>query len=122
MAGHRTGYLASTHDIAPTLLAMSGLRRPTAINGVNLAPLLSGKTPPVRNLAYGGYGNYFFARTGRWALISDNRGLRPRLFNLKADPHERHDVAHRHRTVVRRLSRQVIERAGGRLPSYRYQP
>jgi arylsulfatase A-like enzyme len=122
MAGHTTGYFASTHDIAPTLLAMSGIRPPRSMKGVNLASLLRGKAPPTRNLAYGGYGNSFFARTGPWALISDNRGLQPRLFNLTADPHERHDVAHHHPAVVRRLSRQVVVRAGGRLPHYRYQP
>ena len=122
MAGRTTGYFASTHDIAPTLLALSGLRRPDAMNGVNLAPLLGGKAPPARNLAYGGYGNNFFARTSRWALISDNRGLRPRLFDLKADPRERHDVARHHPALVRRLTRHVVARAGGRLPYYRYQP
>ena len=122
MAGRAAGYFASTHDIAPTLLAMSGLRRPKAMNGVNLAPLLRGQAPPARNLAYGGYGNYFFARTSRWALISDNRALRPRLFNLKADPRERHNVAHRYPALVRRLVRQVRASAGGHLPYYRYEP
>jgi arylsulfatase A-like enzyme len=122
MAGRAADYFASTHDIGPTLLAMSGLRRPKAMNGVNLAPLLRGDSPPTRMLAYGGYGNYFFARTGRWALISDNRGRRPRLFNLNRDPRERHDVAERHSAVVHRLMRQVVVRAGGRLPYYRYEP
>ena len=122
MAGRAAGYFASTHDLAPTLLAMSGLRRPKAMNGVNLAPLLRGEAPPARKLAYGGYGNYFFARTSRWALISDNRGLRPRLFNLRADPRERHNVAQRHPALVRQLTREVRVRAGGRLPYYRYEP
>jgi arylsulfatase A-like enzyme len=122
MAGRTAGYFASTHDIAPTLLAMSGLRRPKVMNGVNLAPLLRGEAPPARKLAYGGYGNYFFARTSRWALISDNRALRPRLFNLQTDPRERHNVAKRHPALVRRLVREVRVRAGGRLPFYRYEP
>ena len=122
MAGRAAGYFASTHDLAPTLLAMSGLRRPKAMNGVNLAPLLRGEAPPSRKLAYGGYGNYFFARTSRWAVISDNRGLRPRLFNLRADPRERHNVAQRHPALVRQLTREVRVRAGGRLPYYRYEP
>ena len=122
MAGRTTGYFASTHDIAPTLLAMTGIRRPKAMNGVSLAPFLRGEAPPARRLAYGGYGNYFYARTGSWALVSDNRGLRPRLFALKADRGERHNVAHRHPAVVSRLARQVRARAGGRLPHYRYRP
>lgn len=122
MAGRAADYFASTHDIAPTLLAMSGLRRPDAMNGVNLAPLLRNGAPPARKLAYGGYGNFFFARTHRWALISDNRGLRPRLFNLRTDPRERHDVARRHPAVVHQLARRVRARAGGTLPYYRYEP
>ena len=120
MAGRTSRYLASTHDLAPTLLAMSGIRRPKAMTGFNLAPLLRGEAPRARRLAYGGYGNYFFARTDRWALISDNRGLRPRLFDLKADRRERADVAHRHPAVVRQLARDVRRRSGGRLPHYDY--
>ncbi len=118
-AGSTSGYFASTHDVGPTLLAMAGIPKSPAMDGSDLSPLLSGGQPAGRRLAWGGYANWFYARTDDWALISDDGGNHPRLYDLHRDPRERRNVARRHPRRVRELTRAVHRRAGGELPVYR---
>lgn len=118
--GPRTsGFFASTHDIGPTLLSMAGVRKPRGMNGVDLSALFTGRKLAPRGLAFGGYDNYFYARTDRWALMADNRWRRPRLYDRAADPFELVDVAHRRPRVAQELHRRVLQRVGGPLPYYR---
>jgi hypothetical protein len=42
----------------------------------------------------------------------------PQLYDLRRDPGEGNNVAHRHPGVVRELKETVIERARGRPPFY----
>ena len=118
-AGGTSAYLAQTHDIGPTLLAMAGLGAPRGMNGVDLSPLLAGRRPPERSLAYGGYANWHYARTKRWAFVSNNRGRGRRLYDLSRDPAEQHNLARRHPKLIDDFYRQVVRRAGGRPPIYR---
>jgi arylsulfatase A-like enzyme len=118
-AGQATDWLAQTHDIGPTLLDMTGVRRPQAMNGASLAPLLRGKRPRERRpMAYGGYANWHFARTDRWAYVAANSGKGRRLYDVRRDPGERHNLARRHPHVIDELEERVREHAGGRLPVY----
>jgi arylsulfatase A-like enzyme len=118
-AGRTSAYFASTCDVGPTVLAMAGIRRPRHMDGVDLSPLLRDRSLPERRLSWGGYANWFYARTDRWALISDNGLRHPRLYDLARDPREARNVAERHPGKVGELSRAVLRRAGGRLPVYR---
>jgi arylsulfatase A-like enzyme len=118
-AGLETSYFASTHDVGPTLLSMAGVPVPDAMQGVDLSPLLAGVRPPRRRYHYGGYANNFYVRTNRWAMMADNRPLGRKLFDLKRDPHERHNVAREHEHVLDELYHVVVERTGGPLPFYR---
>ena len=43
-AGQTSAYLAQTHDVGPTLLAMAGVARSGSMDGVNLSPLLARRT------------------------------------------------------------------------------
>jgi arylsulfatase A-like enzyme len=117
--GSTSRYFAQTHDIAPTLLGMTGVAAPWSMNGSDLSPLFERRRAPERSFAYGGYGNWHYARTDRWAYIASNRGTGRRLYDLKRDPAERQDVAKRHPDVLSELADRVRERAGGRLPVYR---
>jgi arylsulfatase A-like enzyme len=117
-AGQFSRYFASTHDLAPTLLSMMGVRAPKRMNGVDLSVLFDGKQPPKREYAFGGYGNSFYIRTRRWALWGRNKPGRFHLFDKRRDPSEGNNVAHRHPGVVRELYRTVRRRAGGRPPYY----
>jgi arylsulfatase A-like enzyme len=117
-AGRTSSFFASTHDIGPTLLSLARVRRPRAMDGLDLSPLFEGKRPGRRELAWGGYGNWFYARTDRWALTGDNRLSQRRLYDLRRDPDERRNVARRHRRVVRELTAGYVAQAGRRLPFY----
>jgi arylsulfatase A-like enzyme len=85
------------------------------MDGVDLSPLLAGAKPSTRSFAYGGYANWLYARTDRWALVSENRGRGRRLYDLARDPGEGHNLARRHPRVID----EVVRRAGGRPPIYR---
>jgi arylsulfatase A-like enzyme len=117
-AGERTAYRASTHDIAPTLLALTGVRPPEAMEGANLEPLLDGRSGPKREHTIGGYSDSFFIRNDDWALHGLNRPGGFRLYDLRHDPEERNNVASEHPELVRSLHRHVVETLGGRLPFY----
>jgi arylsulfatase A-like enzyme len=118
-AGDTSDYLAQTHDLGPTLLAMAGVPRLPGMDGVNLSPLLDGVPPTRRSLAYGGYSNWLYARTDRWAFVSENRGRGRRLYDLARDPGEGHNLARRHPRLIDEFYRRVVRRAGGRPPIYR---
>ena len=118
-AGQTTAWPAQTHDIGPTLLELTGVRQPKPMNGDSLAPLLLGRPPRARRpMAYGGYANWHYARTNRWAYVAANTGRGRRLYDLKRDPGERRDVASRHPQLIDELEERVREQAGGPLPSY----
>jgi arylsulfatase A-like enzyme len=118
-AGRTSAYFTSTHDVGPTLLSMVGLERPSWMEGVDLSPVLDGRTPTQRrDFHYGGMYNRFFIRTDDWVLIGDNRGQERRMYNLRSDPHEFFDVLKEHPDVNDELYRTVLDAAGGPLPYY----
>lgn len=116
--GTSTDWLASTHDIAPTLLALAGVERPDSVEGTSLLPLLEGAGLPARPFAYGGYSDHHYVRTDQWAYMADNERRQPRLYDLQLDPEESWDIAERRPDVVDRLYGIVRDQAGGELPSY----
>ena len=119
-AGQSTPYFVSPHDVGPTLLAMTGVRTPPVMNGVNLAPLLAGREPRLsRHFCFGGYANHFYYRDDRWAFIANGNDSGRQLFDLHADPGERHSVAHQHPKVMRDIYDRVLHSAGAkRLPFF----
>jgi arylsulfatase A-like enzyme len=118
-SGTTSDWLASTHDLAPTLTSLAGVRRPVSFEGADLSPILEGGTPSEdRPYAVGGYGNNSYVRNSRWAYMVDNDWGDERLYDLVADPKERRNVASRHRDVVKDMRRQVRRVAGGKPPFY----
>jgi arylsulfatase A-like enzyme len=111
-------YLASTHDVGPTLLSLAGVPVPLGMNGNDLSPILHGNEPKPREFQYGGYTNSHFLRDDRWAYMSDNRLEEPHLYDLSADPSESRDLAAENPDVVEELAARVTEEAGGPLPYY----
>jgi arylsulfatase A-like enzyme len=117
-AGETSDYLAQTHDIGPTLLAMAGVSPPHGMDGVDLSELLAGGRPPVRSLAYGGYGNWHYARNSSWSFVSLNNGRGRRLYDLTEDPLERRNLARHHPRLIDEFYRRVVRLAHGRPPLY----
>jgi arylsulfatase A-like enzyme len=117
-AGSASHWFASTHDIAPTLLSMAGVKAPGRMTGVDLSRPMRGRKLPQRDYAWGGYSDSFFIRSEHWMLWGYNRPGNFKLFDLKRDPGQNHNVADRHPEMVRSLYGKVLARARGRLPWY----
>lgn len=100
--------LTANVDLMPTLLDLCGIDpRDREFDGVSLAPLLRGESGnwPERivvtdsqRVAYPIQWRKSATMTGRWRLIN---GVE--LYELRADPGQRHDVAAEHPEVVARL-------------------
>ena len=75
--GQACRYLASHHDIGPTVLAALGYDNTDTMNGADLSRLLDGKQPAQkRPYSTSAYASYLAARDDSWLLISDNPGKR----------------------------------------------
>jgi arylsulfatase A-like enzyme len=98
--------VAITMDLAATILSASGTRVPAThkLDGIDLLPALTGRIPVVER-------ELFWRRTrpslqravrsGRWKLF--NEGVPYYLFDVAADPGERHDLTALHPQIVRQL-------------------
>lgn len=117
-AGRRTGYFASSHDIAPTLLKAVGAPVPKAMDGADLRPLFQGRAVRQRRPVWTSvWGETVMAGDGRWLLVAQNDGGRivaPRLHDTRRDPNEYRDLARQRPDVVRRLKRALRAETGRR--------
>jgi arylsulfatase A-like enzyme len=117
--GAVSDWFASTHDVAPTLAALAGVRAPASFEGADLSPILTGRSPDeARPYAVGGYGNNSYVRGRRWAYMTKNDGREERLYDLATDRAERHNLAAKRRDVTAEMRRRVRGAAGGRPPFY----
>jgi arylsulfatase A-like enzyme len=120
MAGTTTPFLASLHDLAPTVLSAAGVPVPEAMEGIDLTPLLAG-TPPARERAIqtAAYNDYVWAGTAELSMVASGRGRTRRLYDRASDPRERRNLTGARPGDADRLWQQVIDDAGGRsLPRY----
>lgn len=114
--------LASSIDIAPTILTACGLKPTAAMPGVNL---LDADALGKREAIFGEifehdiveYENpasglrHRWCIEGTWKLIVPNpariKGQKPELYDLAADPHEKTDLAAKHPDRVKDLMRKI---------------
>jgi uncharacterized sulfatase len=114
----------SSIDLAPTALAVCGIEAPRAMQGVNLLDAAATAARlavfgavythdavdvhrPAKNLLWR------WCVSGQWKLCVPNGAAVPKatpeLYDVKADPHEKSNLAARQPQVVQRL-RQLIDR------------
>jgi arylsulfatase A-like enzyme len=119
-AGERSGYYASTHDVARTLLGFQGVRAPGQMNGEDLSVLFDGKEPPARNYFTTCYARYVICGDDRYTLVAHSEldAERTRLFDRREDPEELRDVSEQNPEIVQRLINVLEEEAGGTLPQF----
>ena len=98
--GHVTPRVLDTQviqlDILPTALAVAGVEvKPEwKLDGVNLLPLLEGKSDkPVHEALFWRFGPQFAVRSGDMKLLKPSLNAEPRLVNLKDDLGEKTDLA-----------------------------
>jgi arylsulfatase A-like enzyme len=93
-------------DFLPTVLAAAGvpLKPEWQLDGVNLLPLLEGKTDQAPHDAlYWRFGVQYAVRQGDWKLVKPSLKEAPKLFHLARDPGERHDLAAQQPERVKQL-------------------
>ncbi len=96
-------------DIMPTTLQLAGVEKPEHVEFHSLIPLLDGGKSPYPAI----YGAYLerqrSIRTDRYKLIVYPAAKRLRLYDLKQDPLEMHDLAEddSHRELMRELFDQL---------------
>jgi arylsulfatase A-like enzyme len=118
-AGEASGFFASTHDVAPTILGFLGVEPEQPMDGGDLSVLLEGENPDPRPHFTLGYSEFVWARDEGYAMFGRNNGRRARLYDLANDPKMDEDVAAEHPEVVRRMfDEYVLVDAGGPLPTY----
>jgi len=119
-AGNRSDYYASTHDLAPTILAMLGIEKPEQMQGADLSPIFEGREPDQRREHFTlGYNNYVWTRDERYVMFSTNTGEEAKLYDVSEDPGMRKNLAAKHpETVKHMFSEYVLKDAGGPLPNY----
>ncbi len=82
-------------DVLPTALAAAGASESkVTLDGVNLLPLLEGKTDALapREL-YFRFGVQHAVRQGDWKLVKASKDMQPMLVNLATDPGEKKDLS-----------------------------
>lgn len=83
-------------DVLPTILAAVGVPLPdaSAIDGVNLLPLLEGsKSDVAREALYWRFGPQFAVRQGDLKLVKAAKDAEPMLIDLAKDPGETSDLS-----------------------------
>ena len=110
-AGKVTPQVAITMDLTATLLAIAGASRPgLRLEGIDLLPALTRGQTTDRTLFWRVYrppdARQRAVRQGDYKFIEDG-GLRM-LFNVRADPGERHDLAAREPARLKAMRELVI--------------
>ena len=83
-------------DILPSALAAAGVDAAPEwkLDGVNLLPLLEGKTDTLRREAlFWRFGVQYAVRVGDWKLVKASNTMEPMLVNLAMDPGEQTDLS-----------------------------
>ena len=112
--------LASTIDLAPTILAACGLAPTKEMRGINLLDVAGGKQPPRDTLFGEIYGHDVididraepnllqrWCIAGNWKLIESADGTRPELYELSKDPTEEKNLAADEPLRVKELSAKI---------------
>jgi arylsulfatase A-like enzyme len=107
-AGQTFAQMTIQLDWLPTALAAAkvdlSLRERDSLDGVNLLPLLEGKTDKLaREALFWRFGVQYAVRQGDWKLTKASRDMQPALFNLAADIGEKNDLSSQQPEKVKQL-------------------
>lgn len=92
-AGLTFAHPVSTLDIFPTVAALTGTTPPANLDGVNLAPFLTGqKTTAPHDALFFSINGLGAIRSDRWKLVLATDGT-PELFDLSRDLAEKNNLA-----------------------------
>jgi len=103
-------------DVAATAVALAGLPSDPALDGVNLIPFFTGENEATpHEVLYWRWIAQSAIREGQWKLLVG--GSRSYLFDLDADPGEKHNLIAQHPDIARRLRARLEAWAAKLQPS-----
>ncbi|MDP7302276.1 MAG: sulfatase-like hydrolase/transferase, partial [Pirellulaceae bacterium] len=113
-AGQRCDAPVYMQDVMPTTLELAGVKKPAGVDFTSLIPFLDDPTRPGEYEAiYGCYKKDLqrMIRADQWKLIVYPQAKTVRLFDLKNDPMEQHDLANepQHNETVARLFKRLLK-------------
>jgi arylsulfatase A-like enzyme len=114
--GRRVSARVENVDIAATLLELCDLKPPAGMNGTSLLGLARGASTRRRGaFTYTIYVTSLVDQNGMHlihptALGECQFGLMTELYDLRIDPRERNNIAHRHPELVRHMIAEIDER------------
>ena len=115
-AGLTFAHPVSTLDIFPTVAALTGTTPPANLDGVNLAPFLTGqKTTAPHDALFFSINGLGAIRSDRWKLVLATDGT-PELFDLSRDLAEKNNLAQAQPDRVKAL-REKWQAWHSRLPA-----
>lgn len=111
-AGGSSEHISAFEDMLPTAAELAGAQLPPGIDGISMAPTLTGRGVQQRHehlyWEYPARGGKQAVRQGRWKAVRLGTNEDPdgplELYNLQEDPGEQQNVAERHPDIVHRLS------------------
>jgi arylsulfatase A-like enzyme len=97
------GQVGITMDFTATMLALAGVRLPSDLKaeGMDLMPIVTGKSPQVSRTLFWRAGTASAVRSGDLKLVS--QGSTQFVFNVRKDPGERNDLTNASQPDARRL-------------------
>ncbi len=107
----RCDRFASLQDLMPTLLSLAGVPIPEGVHGEDLTRDLEAGPETVFGSYQSAPHRLHTARTARWQYVFHEAGGYEELYDLQADPDERHNLAGRDdvRETVADLRRRIAQ-------------
>ena len=108
-AGQRLSMPVQFIDVLPTFAQAAGAPLPAhrVIDGISLLPYATGHAAPRPRALFWRSGSYEAVRDGEWKLQLSRNPPRIWLFDLAADPTERHDLSGSRADLVARLRAEL---------------
>jgi arylsulfatase A-like enzyme len=107
--GRTTPQVAITMDLTRTILGAAGAEVPADLEGVDLLPVLRGAAPSERTLFWRVSTPSLqqrAVRSGDFKFVLDD--VKQMLFDVRADPGERHDLSSSRQDLVRSLRAKLL--------------
>ncbi|MEJ7842517.1 MAG: sulfatase [Rubrobacter sp.] len=119
-AGETSDYIASTHDVASTVLGYLGIEPPGQMTGQDLSVIPDdGEPEDDRSHFTAGYHDHVWTRDDRYVMFCRHDGAEAKLYDIQADPEMNNDIAGQNPDIVKRMfDGYILRDAGGPLPVY----